>query len=375
MDRYTEEEKQIICEARSEGAMPKEIENMLTQAGYTRSATQISAWLYDNKDGVPPPPRTTKYTPEIAEYALTKMETAHNKTQVAKELKRVFNLSQKEDTILNWMREIAKEANLRAADYPVKRLFFDIETSFYVGWFWRPSWKASIGPHQIIQDKKIICIGYKWQYEDRVHMLKWDKDQDEKVMLRKFMKVLGEADEIIGHNGDKFDLKYLRTRCIQEGILMFPKYRTLDTLLKARRYFNFPSNKLGEIAKFLKVPQEKQNVDYTLWTDVVLKKDKKALKKMCNYCAQDVIVLESIFEKMCPYIDHNTNHAVQRRLDKWHCPECTSDNVKLSHTDTTPMGYIKRHMKCLDCRKFFQVANMTYLKWLGSQEQGPDELH
>jgi len=373
MNRYTEEEKRIICEARAEGDLPKSISAKLSKAGYGRTPAQVACWLYNNKDNVPPPPQIPKYTQEIAEYARTKMERAHSKNQVAKEIKRVFGLSQKEETILKWMVEIVKEAKILAVGYPVKRLFFDIETSFYIGWFWRPSWKATIGPHQILQDKKIICIGYKWQYEDKVRMLVWDKDQDEKVMLRKFMKVLGKADEIIGHNGDKFDIKELRTRCIQEGILMFPKYRTLDTLLKARRYFSFPSNKLGEIAKFLKVPQEKQEVDYTLWTDVVIKKDKKALKKMCEYCTQDVIVLESIFEKMCPYIDHNTNHAVQRRLDKWHCPECTGDNVKLSHTDVTPMGTIKRHMKCLDCRKFFLVSNRTYLEWLGSQETGINE--
>jgi len=104
---------------------------------------------------------------------------------------------------------------------------------------------------------------------------------------------------------------------------------------------------------------------HELWEDIVLHRDPTALKKMVKYCERDVILLEDVFTKMCPYVDHNTNFAVQKRLDKYCCPECTSDQVKLSHTDTTPMGYIKRHMKCLKCKKFFHVSNRTYLRWIG----------
>ena len=54
---------------------------------------------------------------------------------------------------------------------------------------------------------------------------------------------------------------------------------------------------------------------------------------------------------------------------KWHCPECSKENVKLSHKDTTPYGYVKRHMKCTDCKKFFQISNKTYLKYLVERKQ------
>ena len=67
---------------------------------------------------------------------------------------------------------------------------------------------------------------------------------------------------------------------------------------------------------------------------------------------------------MSPYIYHNTNMAVLKGGEKWHCPECASDNVQLSHTDATAMGYIKRHMKCNSCRKFYKISNRTYIRML-----------
>jgi hypothetical protein len=144
---------------------------------------------------------------------------------------------------------------------------------------------------------------------------------------------------------------------------MFPTYRTLDTYKKAKKYFQFESNALNYIGQVLGVGQ-KIETDKTLWEDVVERNSKKALKDMVAYCKQDVILNEDVFTAMMPFIDHNTNFAVLKGQAKWHCPECSGEHVKLSHTDTTPMGYVKRHMKCKDCRKFFRISNKTYLRYL-----------
>lgn len=304
-----------------------------------------------------------KYDKSILQYIAVRLETISNKTRIAEEVKKAFKLEQPIEIIRKAVSRHAIKLGVKARTADIKRLFFDIETSYCIGWFWRPSWKTSIGPHQIIQDKKIICISYKWQDSDTVHNLKWDSKQDDTKMIKDFVKVLGKADEIIAHNGDRFDMKELRTRCIKEGVLMFPKYRTLDTLLKARQYFSFPSNKLDEIGKYLGLG-EKIHTDYTLWNRIILDKCKVALKEMIAYCDQDVMLLESIFVAMQPYILHNTNFAVKLGKDKYCCPECAGENVKLSHTDTTPYGYIKRNFKCRDCKKFYVISNKTYLQYL-----------
>lgn len=102
-----------------------------------------------------------------------------------------------------------------------KRLFFDIETSPNIVTSWRIGYNLNISPDNIIHERAIICVCWKWEGEDEVHSLTWDKNQNDKQLLKKFIKVLNSADEIIGHNGDRFDIKWLRTRCIFHDIDMF----------------------------------------------------------------------------------------------------------------------------------------------------------
>ena len=186
------------------------------------------------------------------------------------------------------------------------------------------------------------------------------------------VELLVQVDELVGHNHDRFDLRVLRTRCILQGVLMFPKYRTFDTLKKARKYFAFTSNKLDYLGQVLEVGRKLDHEGIGLWRRVqegatkAIKKE--ALKEMVNYCIQDVVLLEDVFNVFMPYVDHNTNHAVLKfgYEGRWRCPECGGSDVKLSHTDTTPLGYIKRYMKC-SCKKTYNISNRTYQQFITKQ--------
>ena len=182
-----------------------------------------------------------KYAPEIHDYIRLKCETVENNTIIARDVIRRFNLLSELDNVRKTVSTYRIKNNIKAKQSPIKRLIFDTETSYYVlkvkAWQMK-NYDTYFNEQDIIQDKKIICISYKWQYEDKVHSLTWDKDQNEKTMLKKFIKILGEADEIVGHNIDSFDIKGLRTRCLANGLLMYPTYRTLDTLKKSRQYFS-----------------------------------------------------------------------------------------------------------------------------------------
>ena len=373
---YTQEEKDIMIAMKENGSGPTAIATQLQEEGFFRTTKSVTQWIYENKDDAPELQTAVAspvYTDTIKDYILTRLETMHNKSQVAREVKRVFRLEQDVEAIRSAINATVAQANFEVEDEPVKRLFFDIETSPMVFWGWRCG-QQYMRPDQIIDNWKVICIGYKWQHEDQVYALQWDDEQGEKEMLKKFIKILGEADEIIGHNIDRFDLPKIRTRAIYNAELAYSNYRTLDTLKKARKYFSFPSNKLDELGKYLGVGQKMETGGSDLWKEVAFENNREALDKMVAYCKQDVILTEDVFSVMMPYIDHNTNHAVLKRLDKWHCPECTSEKVELSHTQTTPMGYIKRHMKCNKCRKSYHVSNRTYLRWIGADTRmDPDK--
>jgi DNA polymerase elongation subunit (family B) len=308
--------------------------------------------------------RNVVLTDEIKEYIKVRFEQIGNVTYVAEEIIKKFGVNSKPETFRRMVGRFIQDANLKKQNSDIKRLFFDIETSYYLVPTFQ-FWKVNINPDNILREKKIICVSYKWQYEDKVHVLKWDeKNQDDTKLVKDFIQVIKHADELIAHNGDKFDIKELRTRAILTGNLMFPIYRTLDTLKKARQYFRFPSNKLAYLGKALKVGRKLDHEGMKLWIDICEHNDKEALKRMLSYCVQDVILLEEVYLALSPYIYHNTNMAVLKGGEKWHCPECASNNVQLSHTDATAMGYIKRHMKCNSCRKFYKISNRTYLKML-----------
>lgn len=301
-----------------------------------------------------------KFSKEIIEYIKTRFESQSNITHLASELIGKFGLTDNPERIRRNVSNLLQREKMQKQNKEIKRLFFDIETSYYLVPTFQ-FWKVNINTDNILRDKKIICISYKWQYEDTVHTLVWDSKQDDSKLIKDFIQVIKEADEIVAHNGDKFDMKELRTRALMTGNLMFPVYRTLDTLKKARQYFRFASNKLDYIGKALGVGRKLDHEGMKLWIDICEHKDKKQLEKMIAYCEQDVILLEDIYTALSPYIYHNTNFAVLKGGMKWHCPECASKNVKISHTDATAMGVIRRHMKCLDCKKFFKVSNRTYL--------------
>ena len=245
-----------------------------------------------------------------------------------------------------------------------KRLFFDIETSFNIGFFWRAGWKQTIMPENIIRERAIICISWKWEGEDEVHHLTWDKNQCDKKMLKKFMKVMAIADESVAHNGDRFDIKWLRTRCLKHRLHAFPVYNTIDTLKMAKSGFTFNSNKLDYIAKFLEVGEKMETGGIDLWKAIVLDKDPEALDKMVEYCDQDVIVLEAVYNELKNYVRHKTNYATMAGGETYECPECGSADVKLRKSYSTAMGTMKRNLTCKKCDKNYVVSNRTYMKLL-----------
>ena len=245
----------------------------------------------------------------------------------------------------------------------IKRLFFDIETSPMIVYSWRTGWKLNIGTDNIIEDWKIICISYKWEGEDKVHTLSWDKNKCDKQLLIDFIKIANTSDEMVAHNGDRFDIKKIRTRCIYHRIPAFPKYRTLDTLKKAKSGFVFNSNRLDYIAKFLGVGAKLQHEGFKMWVKC-MQGDKQALKDMIEYCEMDIIVLEDVFTVLQNYTQHNTHAGTHNGKLKASCPNCGSEDVGLLKNEFTALGTIKRRLECSPCGYVYETSNSAWRNFL-----------
>lgn len=247
----------------------------------------------------------------------------------------------------------------------IKRLFFDIETSPNIGLYWTAGYKQNISYESIIKERAIICIAYKWAGEKTTHSLQWDKHQNDKAMLKEFIKIAEQADEIVAHNGDHFDEPWIRTRCLFHGISMMPDYTSIDTLYKSRSKFKFNSNKIDYIAKFLGIPG-KIHTNFDLWKKITLDNDEKSLNYMVKYCKGDVKTLEQVFDKLNSYIKPKTHHGVLAGGEKFTCPDCGSSNIRFVRKRATAAGTLKYQLQCKDCGKYFTVSEKVYreyLKW------------
>jgi uncharacterized protein YprB with RNaseH-like and TPR domain len=308
------------------------------------------------------------YPKEVLDFMKLRLETCNSATAIARETIKRFEIPQDEESVRKYISKIKNKKAWKAqtGDLPLrdqKVLFFDIETSYVKAKVWRPG-KQHVNVSNIEGVPRIICVSYKWLGEDKVHTLTWDKNQNDKQLVKKFIKIMAEANELVAHNGDRFDIKQIRTRAFLNGELMFTKYRSFDTLKKSRGFFSFLSNKLDYLGQVAEIGRKLDHEGIYLWEQVQEGKTQKIredyLKKMVAYCEQDVILLEDFYSLIRPYVSHNTNHAVANGGSKWQCPSCASKNVQFHHMDTTAMGYIKRHMKCNKCNVSYHVSNRTY---------------
>lgn len=238
----------------------------------------------------------------------------------------------------------------------MKVLSYDIETSYNIVKAWRAGYNLVITHKDIIKERGIICISYKWLGE-KVQNLTWDKNQCDKKMIEKFIKVLKEADIIVAHNGDKFDIKWIRGRAIKHGISMSPDILAIDTCKEARKLFNLNSNKLDYIANYLGVGGKIQTGGLQLWDDIILNKDPKALKKMVKYCDNDVVILEKVYKKMIPYMKSKTTVSENRRA----CPECGS-RMNLDKYRVLASGAKQVQLNCTNCGKYHTIPLSIYNK-------------
>jgi len=244
----------------------------------------------------------------------------------------------------------------------MKRLFFDLETSPCIGFFWKPGYKLNISHDNIISENAVICASYKWQDEKKVHTLTWNKGDDKKL-LEKFLPIAMRADEIIAHNGDRYDIPWLNTRALKHGIGPVPIWKTVDTLAIARKRFRFNSNRLDYIGKFL-FGEGKIETSFGLWRDIVMNNCPKAMKKMVKYCEKDVVLLQNVWEEIEKYHNVKSHVGVLAGKERWSCPHCASENVSKSKTRTTAGGGIQHQMKCNDCGSYYTISNSVFKKYL-----------
>ena len=264
------------------------------------------------------------------------------------------------------LREVRLETNAiinKIQNNQGKVLIYDIETSYNIGKFWRAGYNLNINPGDIIHERAIICISYKWLGEEQVYSLTWDKNQCDKFLLEQFIPILDEADMIVAHNGDRYDLKFIKTRALKHNLKMLINYKQFDTLKVAKAKFMFNSNKLDYISKFLGA-EGKISTEMKLWDDIILRKCPKAMIEMLTYCEEDVRQLEIVYNALVSWENPKFHIGVINGGTKQTSPITGNVNIEQVKQMVTNSGTIKHIMRDLDTGRLFEMSNTNYLKFL-----------
>ena len=237
-----------------------------------------------------------------------------------------------------------------------KIMIADIETSPNVGYFWRPGYNLTITPDNIVEERKIICIAWKYMGQKKVHSVQWDKNHDDKKLLKEFSKAMNECDVMVFHNGDAFDIKWIKGRLLHHRLAPVTNVVSIDTLKLSRQNFNVNSHKLDYLAKYLG-HSGKIHTDYSLWKKV-MNGDKAALDYMVKYCKKDVVELEEVFVDIIPYCDKlPVNMAILMGNTRDDCPICASAQVIKYGVKVSRVGRYQKY-QCKHCAHIFTDNRM-----------------
>lgn len=241
-----------------------------------------------------------------------------------------------------------------------KLLFLDIETVPMLLRSFTLYPKGGFQPESIYRDWYISCACWRWAHKKQIESVAVDPDAagryqreggdpPDAEVTKKLGALLHEADIVVAHNGDGFDLPMIRARMIVRGHLPHAPVRTVDTLKQCRRHFRFPSNKLSYVARALGV-EEKMATEKGLWERVAAG-DAKALRKMVAYCRGDIRVLEAVYHRLLPFMTSHPNLGMYHEDPTVRCPNCGSDELTRKGWRTTDSRRYRRY-RCRSCGKY-----------------------
>lgn len=236
-------------------------------------------------------------------------------------------------------------------------LLFDIETAPNVSYTWG---KYDQNVIEFKQEWYIMSFAYKWLDEDKVvcHALpeykSYKKDrEDDKELVKELHKLFNEADMVIAHNGDEFDIKKANARFIYHGLNPPAPYKTVDTKKIAKNNFKFNSNSLTDLGQHLGLGEKLPTGGFSLWKGC-MSGDKKSWDTMIKYNKQDVKLLEQVYLKLRPW--HKTHPNLGHFAEEKHsCPKCGSTHLQSRGLSKT-LSSIYRRFQCQGCGAWSRAA-------------------
>ncbi len=230
----------------------------------------------------------------------------------------------------------------------------DIETAPIESYHWG-LWDQNIGLEMIQVEWTILSFSAKWLGDSKVIYHHTGgrgiaKVRDDKALLHALWEILDEADIVVAQNGKQFDIKKINSRLLMEGFKPYSPIKIVDTMLVAKKHFNFTSNKLKWMSKHLTKAEKsdhKQFPGFELWA-ACMKDDPKAWAEMRKYNCIDTVATEELYLKMLPWIEGHPNVAAYSEMEEMACPKCGSTKIQKRGSARTQTGEYHR-FQCQAC--------------------------
>lgn len=230
-----------------------------------------------------------------------------------------------------------------------KVLLLDIETAPALAYVWKV-WQENVGLKQLLERPYLMSYAAKW-LDDSYICYEENRHNNDAGIVKSLFDLLDEADVVVGHNGDKFDLPMIIGRGLVHGFKPPSPYHTVDTLKIARKKFRFLSNSLASLCVELNLPRKLEHSKFSgfeLWLQCIKQND-AAWDELRDYNIQDVVSLEALYKKFLPYITTHPNTSRKTGDEVCQCPNCSSEHVRLRGFYYTKAGLAYQRFVCKDC--------------------------
>lgn len=262
---------------------------------------------------------------------------------------------------INKARNIYHKERKRSKKYNI--LIFDIETTPLQAYVWS-RWKQNVYSPQMISEWFMLCWSAKWLGSEEVMSAsvspKEALQEDDSRISKQLWSLIDQADIVVAHNGDRFDIPKMNTRFMLAGLPQPSPYSKVDTLKVARGQFGFSSNSLDSLAGYFNL-NHKDSTSFELWANC-LKGDQEALDYMEIYCRNDVRILEQVYIKLRPWIKGHPNLGLYIESNNMVCPSCGSENLEKDDSFHYTKVSKFKIMRCNDCQSIARMRTSSYPK-------------
>jgi transposase-like protein len=291
-----------------------------------------------------------KKTRKILDTNWKDIETAYNNGMSIKDLSAAYGVSRQ---VLS--ARVSKIKNhMKANTSPaLKILTLDIENAPMKAYVWG-LWQQDIQQSMRLPDNRsyMMSVAAKWLHEDRVHYFE-TRTEDDSNITAAILKLVDEADIVVGHNVKNFDMKKINAYAVLNGLKPPAPYRVVDTMLIAKKHFAFERNTLEYLSKALcnihKFEHKKFN-GFELWSECIAGNE-EAWAEMKHYNVQDVLATEELYIKLRSWDKGHPNVAITMNAIEHKCTSCGSSNVTKYGFSLTNVSKFQRY-KCTDCGGF-----------------------